>query len=157
VIATTRYSAKKPALLGHGADHVIASAEEDLPARVMDITAGGGARLIFDPVAGPLLTALTAAAAPYGTIFEYGALDPGETIYPLMPMLAKSLTITGYQVLDYVRAAERLTRARDYIFAGLGAGTLVPVIDRIFPLEQIVAAHRHMESNSQCGKIVVTV
>ena len=37
------------------------------------------------------------------------------------------------------------------------SGALKPVIDREFPLEQIVAAHRHMESNTQCGKIVITV
>ncbi len=157
VIATTRHSDKKPALLELGADHVIASEEEDLPARVMEITGGSGARIIFDPIAGPMLTVLCAAAAPYGTIYEYGALHPGETDYPLMPMLAKSLTITGYQVLDYVRTPERLARARDYIFAGIASGALAPVIDRTFPLDQIVEAHRHMESNTQCGKIVVTV
>ena len=157
VIASTRGSAKKAALLGHGADHVIASEEEDLPARVMEITAGEGARLVFDPVAGPMLAELAAAAAPYGTIYEYGALHPGETLYPLMPMLAKSLTITGYQVLDYVREPARLERARKSIFAGLESGALKPVIDRTFPLDEIAEAHRYMESNVQCGKIVVTV
>ena len=32
-----------------------------------------------------------------------------------------------------------------------------PIIDRTFPLERIVDAHRYMESNQQKGKIVVTV
>lgn len=157
VIATTRRSGKKAVLAGHGADHVVATEEEDLPARVMEITGGAGARVIFDPIAGPLLTTLCGAAAPYGTIYEYGALHPGETIYPLMPMLAKSLTITGYQVLDFVRDEARFAAARDDIFAGLEGGALKPVIDREFPLEQIAEAHRYMESNAQCGKIVVTV
>ena len=157
VIATTRSSAKKAALSGFGADHVVATEEEDLPGRVMDITAGAGARLVFDPVAGPLLTTLCGASAPYGTIYEYGALHPGETAYPLMPMLAKSLTIVGYQVLDFVRDEARFAAARDAIFAGLAAGALSPVIDRQFPLEEIAEAHRYMESNAQCGKIVVTV
>ncbi|GAA2775380.1 hypothetical protein GCM10020219_052320 [Nonomuraea dietziae] len=31
-----------------------------------------------------------------------------------------------------------------------------PVVDRLFPLEEIVRAHQHMESNTQFGKIVVT-
>ena len=44
-----------------------------------------------------------------------------------------------------------------YIFAGLDSGALAPVIVRTFALEQIVEAHRRMESNTQCGKIVVTV
>ena len=100
---------------------------------------------------------LCGAAAPYGTIYEYGALHPGETAYPLMPMLAKSLTIVGYQVLDFVRDEARFAAGRDYLFAGLASGALTPVIDREFPLEQIADAHRYMESNAQCGKIVVTV
>ena len=157
VIATTRTAAKKEALLGLGADHVVATDEEDLPARAMEITGGSGARVTFDPIAGPLLTTLCGAAAPYGTIYEYGALHPGETAYPLMPMLAKSLTIVGYQVLDFVRDEARFAAGRDYLFAGLASGALEPVIDREFPLEQIADAHRYMESNAQCGKIVVTV
>ena len=157
VIAATRTAAKKAALQAFGADHVVATEEEDLPARVMEITGGAGARLVFDPVAGPLLTTLCAAAAPHGTIFEYGALHPDGTAYPLMPMLAKSLTIVGYQVLDFVLDAARFAVARDSIFAGLASGALSPVIDRTFPLERITDAHRYMESNSQCGKIVVTV
>ena len=157
VIATTRTGAKRDALLGFGADHVVATEEEDLPARVMEITGGGGARVVFDPIAGPLLTTLCGACASYGTIYEYGALHPGETVYPLMPMLAKSLSIVGYQVLDFVRDEARFAAGRDYIFAGLASGALSPVIDREFPLERIVDAHRHMESNTQCGKIVVTV
>ena len=136
---------------------MVASEEENLSSRVMEITSGEGARIIFDPVAGPMLAELAAAAAPYGTIFEYGALHSGETVYPLMPMLAKSLTVTGYQVLDYVREPVSLERARQSIVTGIETGALKPEIDRIFPLEEIVAAHRYMESNSQCGKIVVTV
>ena len=155
-IATTRRSTKRAALRDLGADHVVATEEEDLPARVMEMT-GGGARIAFDPIAGPLLATLCAACAPHGTIFEYGALHPGETAYPLMPMLAKSLTIVGYQVLDFVLDAGRFDAAREYIFAGLAGGALDPMIDRRFPLERIAEAHRYMESNAQCGKIVVTV
>ncbi len=156
-IATTRHADKSEALRALGADHVIATEEEDLAARVMEITDGQGARLAFDPVAGHMLTALCAACAPHGTIYEYGALHPGETHYPLMPMLAKSLTIVGYQVLDFVLDAARFDAARDAIFAGLASGALAPVIDRTFPLDAIAEAHRHMESNTQIGKIVVTV
>src|ERR1019366_5250522 len=52
-IATTRKSNKKAELLSLGADHVIATEEEDIVARVQEITGGKGARVIFDPVAGP--------------------------------------------------------------------------------------------------------
>jgi len=42
---------------------VIATEEEDIVARVQEITGGKGARVIFDPVAGPFLEKLAAAAA----------------------------------------------------------------------------------------------
>ncbi len=72
-------------------------------------------------------------------------------------MLAKSITITGYQVLDFVLDKKRFKAACDFIFERIHSGELKPVIDRIFPLEEIVSAHQYMESNQQCGKIVVTV
>jgi NADPH:quinone reductase-like Zn-dependent oxidoreductase len=62
-IATTRTSKKKAELLALGADHVIATEEEDLAARVNEITSGKGARIVFDPIAGKGLEALAAAAA----------------------------------------------------------------------------------------------
>jgi NADPH:quinone reductase-like Zn-dependent oxidoreductase len=43
------------------------------------------------------------------------------------------------------------------VFDHLEKGDFNPRIDRVFPLSQIVEAHRYMESNEQIGKIVVTV
>jgi len=51
----------------------------------------------------------------------------------------------------------RLERARRFVLDGLSSGVLKPVIDKVFPLEQIVDAHRYLESNQQFEKIVVTV
>ncbi len=52
---------------------------------------------------------------------------------------------------------QRLEHAKQFIIDGLAAGKLKPVIAKTFPLDQIVAAHRYLESNQQIGKIVVTV
>ena len=53
-------------LLKLGADHVIVTDEEDLVARVHEITSGKGARIVFDPIGGRILESLAAATAPKG-------------------------------------------------------------------------------------------
>jgi NADPH:quinone reductase-like Zn-dependent oxidoreductase len=156
-LATTRTPGKKAFLLEAGADHVIVTDEEDLAARTKALTAGRGADLIFDPVAGAFLEKLAQSAAPGATIFEYGALALAPTPYPLFDALAKGLTVRGYLLFEIVKDPERLAAGKQFVTQGLESGALTPVIDSTFPLEAIVAAHRHMESNQQKGKIVVTV
>jgi len=156
-IATTRGAGKKQFLLDAGADHVIVTDEEDLPTRVMAITSGKGANIIFDPVAGSFLDKLADAAASGAIIFEYGALSPTPTPFPLFPALTKGLAVRGYTLFEIVKDLEKLSRGKQYVYDGLQSGKLKPIIDRTFPLEAIVEAHRYMESNQQKGKIVVTV
>jgi NADPH:quinone reductase len=156
-IATTRSRDKQDALLEFGADHVIATDFEDLPARVHEITGGKGARVAFDPVVGAMLPKLADALAPHGILFVYGALNVDATPFPLFPVLGKMLTVHGYQYKQIVSDAQRLERATRFILDGLASGILKPVIDRTFTLDQIVEAHRYLESNQQFGKIVVTV
>lgn len=156
-IAATRGSGKKAFLLGAGADHVIVTDEEDLVASTMNHTSGKGAGMVFDPVGGPSLATLADAAGPGATIFEYGALSPEPTPFPLFAALGKGLSVRGYTLFEIVTNPERLARGKQFIYSGLESGALKPVIDRTFPLESIVEAHRYMESNQQKGKIVVTV
>lgn len=156
-IATTRTSQKKAELLALGATHVIATDEEDLAGRVNQITGGQGARVIFDPVAGPGIEKLAQAAAHGGTIFEYGALAAQATPFPLFAALSKSLKIQGYTLFDIVAVPESRAKAQRYIFERLEQRHFKPRIAKTFPLAQIVEAHRYMESNQQIGKIVVTV
>ena len=156
-IATTRGADKKAFLLEAGADHVIVTDQEDLVERGMSLTSGKGVRVVFDPIAGPLLIKLAEVTASGGIIFEYGALSPKPTPFPLFPALAKGLTVRGYLLFEISKNPESLRRGKDYIYQGLESGSLKPVIDRTFPLEEIVKAHRYMESNQQQGKIVVTV
>ncbi|MEI9978719.1 MAG: zinc-dependent alcohol dehydrogenase family protein [Edaphobacter sp.] len=156
-IAVTRTAAKKAELLKLGADHVIVSDEEDLVARVMQITSGKGARIVFDPIGGKIVESLAEAAATKGIIFEYGALAPEPTPYPLFTALSKFLTIRAYTLFEFASDPVEAPKAKKYIFDHLAAGDFKPVIDKTFSFSEIVEAHRYMESNAQVGKIVVTV
>jgi len=154
-IATTRGAGKKQALLDAGADLVIVTDEENLAERVMAVTAGNGANVVFDPVAGPMLTTLAQATARGGRIFVYGALAPAPTPYPLMEALGKGLSIQGYTLFEITGDPERMSRAKQFVYDSLAAGDLKPIVARTFALDDIVEAHRYMESNQQIGKIVV--
>lgn len=156
-VALTRRRTKQQALLDAGAAHVVATEEEDLVGRVNEITGGIGARVTFDPVAGPTLVKLAEAAAPGGIIIEYGALSPEPAPFPLFAALTKSLTLRGYVLFEITGDPPRLEAAKKFITEGLASGRLKPIIAKVFPLEEIVEAHRFLESNQQFGKIVVQV
>ena len=156
-IATTRKSTKKAELLSLGADHVIATEEEDLLARVKEITGGKGARVIFDPVAGPFLEKLAEAAAGGGIVIEYGALSMQPTPFPLFTALVKGLSIHGYTLWEITLNSEKLAAAKKYVYDRLADGRFHPKIAKVFPFAQTVEAYKHLESNAQVGKVVITV
>lgn len=157
VIAVTRTSRKKPRLLAEGAHHVVASGEEDLGERLRQITGVQGARVVLDPVGGPIFDALTSAMALGGILIEYGGLSSEPTPFPLFTVLSRRLTLRGYLVHEIIADKARREAAKAYILAGLASGALRPVIAKTFAFEEIVAAHRYLESNEQFGKIVVTL
>jgi NADPH:quinone reductase-like Zn-dependent oxidoreductase len=157
VIAVTRTSNKKQALLEAGAAHVIASAEEKLEARLAEIAGPEGVRVVFDAVGGPIFEPLAAAMSRGGLLIEYGGLSPEPTPFPLFAVLSKTLTLRGYLVHEIVGDPARLEVAKAFIIEGLVSGSLRPIIARTFPFDEIVEAHRFLESNEQFGKIVVTV
>jgi NADPH:quinone reductase-like Zn-dependent oxidoreductase len=156
-IATTRKSNKKAELLSLGADHVIATEEEDIVARVKEITGGKGARVIFDPVAGPFLEKLAEAAASGGIIFQYGLLSMQPTPFPLLTALGKGLSIRGYSLMEITRNPAKLAPAKKYVYDRLADGRFHPKIAKIFPFTQTVEAYKYLESNAQVGKVVITV
>ncbi len=156
-IAVTRTRAKQQALLDAGAHHVIVSDEENLVERVMQLTDGQGARVVFDPIGGPGFEALTQNMAQCGILLEYGALSAEPTPFPLFTVLGKCLTLKGYLYAEIVADPAALARAKAFILDGLASGALAPVIAKTFGLDEVQEAHRYLEANQQVGKVVVTV
>lgn len=156
-IATTRTSNKRKALLEAGAQHVIATEEEDLATKLKEITKGKGARVVFDAVGGKTVLALAEGMASGGILFQYGSLSQEHTPFPLVSALNKSLSMRGYVLFEIINDPARFERAKRFILDALTSQKLKPIIAQTFPLEKIVDAHRYLESNQQLGKIVVTV
>ncbi len=154
-IATTRTSAKKDKLIAIGADHVIATQEEDLVARVKSITGGKGARIVFDPVGGDYINTLAQATANGGTIYLYGMLSGKPTPFP-MATFGRGIGMFGY-TFNQLRGTPQWEAMKKYIYDHLSDGSLKPEIARTFPFDQTVEAYRYLESNEQIGKIVITL
>jgi NADPH:quinone reductase len=157
-IATTRTCQKKQSLLDLGADYVIATAEEDVTARISDITQGKGAKVIFDPIGGEMLAKLAAATASGGDIYEYGVLDAGSLAttltVPVFYMLSKRLQFLN--LLDLLADPTRLETGRRWMQEALQRGIIKPMVDRTFKLDEIAEALHYMEAGNQIGKILVT-
>ncbi|MFE7285831.1 zinc-dependent alcohol dehydrogenase family protein [Streptomyces noursei] len=156
-IATTRTAVKKDALLAAGAADVVVTDEEDVVARVRELTGGRGAEFVFDAIAGPGVLDLAKVVAPGGTLFEYGALSGEVTPYPAFELGMPALNMRTYTLFETTADPERLRRAEAFVASGLRTGAFKPVVDRVFGLEEIGEAHRYMEAGAQIGKIVVTV
>jgi NADPH:quinone reductase-like Zn-dependent oxidoreductase len=145
-IAATRTSKKRKELEDLGADFVIATEEEDLPARVQEITGGKGARLIFDPVAGP-----------GGIIYEYGGLSMQPTPFPTRAAMTKGINLRGYSLMEFRARPDIVDGAKKYVYERLADGRFKLKIAKTFPLAQAVAAYEYLASNAQVGKVVITV
>lgn len=156
-IALTRTAEKREQLLKVGAQHVIATEEQDLVTEILKLTNGVGARVVFDPVGGPTFAKLLAASSPGATLILYGALSDQPTALPVLEMLAKHVTIQANTIWTTTGDPIRLEKAKAFVLRGLLNGELKPVIARSFPFEDIVEAHRYLESNQQFGKLVVTI
>jgi len=155
-IALTRTSAKKEQIKSAGAAHIIATSEQDLVEELKKITEGKGVQVIYDPVGGPTFAKLLEAAAPRARVIIYGTLDE-PTVIPHFPVFTKMLVITGAILFTTTYDPEKLKAGVRWITEGLESGALKPIIDKSFPLSDIVEAHRYLEANQQFGKIIVTI
>ena len=154
-IAVTRGRAKVAALQRYGASHVIVSDEEDLVIQIRALTEGKGARVIFDAVAGDTLNALIEAACARACVIVYGTLAGAVSPVMLPPAMLKGVSIRGYAMNEFISDPDHRRKALTFVYDGLSTGKLEPVIDRVFPLEQVADAYRYLESNVQVGKIVL--
>jgi NADPH:quinone reductase-like Zn-dependent oxidoreductase len=108
-------------------------------------------------VGGPNFEKLANAAAVGGILIVYGRFSPDATPLPIAQTLWKDLTIRGFGLPTTIARDEKLAAVKQFVNEGLTSGALRPIIAKTFQFEDIVEAHRYLESGAQFGKIVVTV
>ncbi len=118
-----------------------------------------GIDVILDLVGGSYVAAGIEVLAPRGRLILIGTVAGAQAPLDLRRVLTRRLTIRG-TVLRARPLEEKISATRAFaaeIVPLLARGSVAPVIDSVFPLDQIVAAHRHLESNATFGKVVISV
>ncbi len=159
-VYTTAGSADKCAAAERlGATRAINYRHEDFAAVVKAETEGRGVDVVLDMIGAAYLEKNLGALAKDGCLsiiaFLGGAVADNINLAPIM---VKRLTVTGSTMRP--RTAEEKRAIRDELLAEvwplLAAGTVAPVIHSVLPFDQVVEAHRLMESSVHIGKIVLT-
>lgn len=159
VIVTVGSEEKRQACLKLGADVAINYHTQDFVAETKRVTAGKGADVIVDLIAGDYVGRNYETAAMNGRIVQIGTQNGNAKDLNLMLMLLKRLTHTG-STLRSRSVAEKALIAQELeqqVWPLLGKGNMKPQICQTFPLVEASKAHELMESSTHIGKIVLTV
>lgn len=157
VIATAGSADKCAACVALGADRAINYNEEDFVAACKE-TAPQGVHLTLDMVGGDYVERNWAVAAVEGRIVQIATLNgPSEANFGLL--MRKRLVHTGSTLRprEVGFKAAIAQSLRDKVWPLIEAGSVRPVMDATFPLEQAAEAHRRMEASRHIGKIVLTL
>jgi len=158
VIATAGSDEKAAACIKLGADHAINYRTQDFEAEVKRITDGRGADVVLDMVAGPYVARELKCLAEDGRIVIIAVQGGVDAQIDAGLVLRRRLVITGSTLRPRPVAFKSAIAAslRRSVWPWLEAGTVKPVIFKVFPAEQAAAAHMLMESGEHIGKMVLT-
>ncbi len=142
-----------------GADVAIEHEREPFEAVVEERTGGSGVDVVIDHVGGPVLAANLRAMALRGRLVSVGRLGPAVGDLDLDLLALKRLRLIGVtfrtRTIEEYEACVR--SAGEALLPALAEGSLRPVVDSVYPLEQALEAQERMRANLHLGKIVLTV
>jgi NADPH2:quinone reductase len=157
VIGTSTNAARRARLKEFGADLAIDPGEPGWPDQVVEATNGVGVDLIIDQVSASVANQNMRAAAVRGRVVNVGRLggSKGEFDFDLHALKRIDYIGVTFRTRSIEEVREINRRMRADLGALIEAGTLHLPIDRIFPLDEAVAAQAHMRANAHFGKIVL--
>ena len=154
-ITTVSSSNKAEVARAAGADYVLNYRDEDVQARIKDITAGKGVDRIFEVAFASNLALDLAVLKQSSVIATYGSDAEREPRIPFGTLLSNDITVRF--ILVYLLKGQLRRQGIDDVNTSLAAGKLKPLVAQHYPLEQIKAAHKAVESGQIVGNVVVDV
>ena len=152
VIATVGSEAKAKVAGDVGADEVILYEQEDVAARVREITGGLGVPVVYDGVGKTTFEGSLASLSRRGCLISFGnASGAAEPLQIGRLSRMGSLYVTRPTLNDYVASTEELDDSADALFGLIAAGKIKVEIGSERPLAQVCQAHEDMEARSTVG------
>ena len=159
VIATAGGAEKVAICEKLGADRVINYRDEDFVTAVKEFTDGKGADVILDMVGGDYIKRNLKCLAIEGRLVLIAFLRGPVAEINFAPVMINRQTITGTTLRP--QSAESKAAIADalneHAWPLLEAGTIKPLIDKVFDLRDANQAHAMMEANQNIGKIMLRV
>ncbi len=122
-------------------------------------TTGAGVHVILDLVGAAYLKANLESLAPKGRLMFIGTTSGAKGELDLSTVMGKRARLMG-TVLRARSTEEKATATR--LFAAhavplLARGIVRPIVDRVYSIDEVRAAHERLESNESFGKVVLTI
>lgn len=157
VLTTVGNAQKAQACREAGADVVIQYHNEDFVAAVNKATGGHGVDVILDMVGGDYIVRNLKCLALEGRLVQIAFLQGSRVELNAMAIMLRRLTFTGstLRARSDPEKARLAAAVRRHVWPLLEAGQCLPSIYKVFPLEEVQAAHALMESSQHIGKIAL--
>ena len=160
VVGTSGSQDKLDRLKAVGLDLGLCTRAPDFHEAVMKATDRKGVNLVINTVGGSVFAECVRSMAFEGRLATVGYVDGVlKSEIDIQALHAKRLTLFG--VSNKMRTADQRAAGVPGFVADLmpaiAAGRIRPVIDRIFPFDQLAEARAHMEANRHLGKIVIAM
>lgn len=157
VIATAGTPEKLALARRLGAALAVDYRHADFAAATLQATGGAGADVILDFVGASYWDAHEKCLATGGRLVVIGLLGGSKVTLNLGRWLARRWQLLGLAMRPRP-LVEKLAVTRAFVRDSLPlfeAGLLEPVVDRVYPLNEVRAAHARMEANENVGKVVL--
>lgn len=156
VIGTVSTGEKTRLVEDAGADHVINYLTEDFESVVKQVTGGRGVQVVYDSVGQATFGKSLNVLVPRGMLVTFGqSSGPVPAFEPLVLSQRGSLFLTRPILAHYIATRETLLARAAETLAWVASGSLKVRIDSTFPLADVAAAHRRIESRKSTGKILL--
>ncbi len=157
VVATVGSARKVDLCLRLGAARVVQYKDEDFRGAVNEVSGGRGADVVLDLVGAKHWDRSLECLREGGRLLVVGMVGGSRVSLDLWQVLRRRLQILGIAMRgrgidDKIAIARRF---RERVLPLLERGEIRPVLDRVFPLEEVRSAHERMEANLNEGKIVL--